>query len=302
MRRVLLATDGSKFAEHAAEFLSLLPRDGELGLTVVTVLEAPYINSRYPTLGSMQSAVKVQKARAEESLKRIEQIFDGAAVSLRSIVREGEPGVAIAQIAKEQAADLIVLGARGHSAVSRLLLGSTSDFVATHAHCSVLIVRPTKPLTSNQPLRVAIGYEETGPAQAALEEFIETPWGSRAEVDVVSVLSFVDGFLLDVDRDTAKSLANEESQSALDQLKQAGIEATAHLVEDDHVGEGLLVFAIERDCDLIVMGETPRNFLGRILLGSTSRYVLRHAPCSVWITRNRVVRGLDNRTRQATSP
>jgi nucleotide-binding universal stress UspA family protein len=182
-----------------------------------------------------------------------------------------------------------VLGARGHSRVDRLLLGSTSDFVATHAHCSVLAVRPRegKP---DHPLRIAIGYEETGPSQAAVEEFAEFRWGQRTELDVVSVVSFVDGFLNEivVDADAARKAANEAVQAALASLRDVAPQAEAHIVESDHIGEGLVLFAENHHCDLLVVGETPRNFLGRMLLGSVSRFVLRHAPCSVWITRNRV--------------
>ncbi len=45
--------------------------------------------------------------------------------------------------AADYKADVIVLGAIGHSAVFRILLGSTADYVANHASCSVLIARPS---------------------------------------------------------------------------------------------------------------------------------------------------------------
>ena len=40
--------------------------------------------------------------------------------------------------------------------------------------------------------------------------------------------------------------------------------------------------------DLLVIGEAQRSSLSRLLLGSTSRFVLRHAHCSVWVARNHV--------------
>jgi len=52
------------------------------------------------------------------------------------------------------------------------------------------------------------------------------------------------------------------------------------------VGEGLINFVEENGSDLMVVGETPHNALGRIVLGSVSRFALRHAPCSVWISRD----------------
>ena len=216
MKKILLATDGSKHAKNAARFIARLPHDDTIELTVLTVIEAPYVNRAYPTSEWILKIVEREKARAEETFKEIEQVFDGANVTLRHVVSEGDRGVSIVQLAKERAAELIVVGARGHSEVSRLLLGTTSDFVATHADCSVLVVRSPAHRESDQRLRIAIGYEETGPAQAALEEFSETQWGQQVDVDLVSVVSFVDGFLneLVVDAESAKNAAMQRVQKS----------------------------------------------------------------------------------------
>jgi nucleotide-binding universal stress UspA family protein len=61
------------------------------------------------------------------------------------------------------------------------------------------------------------------------------------------------------------------------------------LIEHEHIGNGLIKFVNDNQCDLIVVGETPQSTFGRALLGSVSRFVLRHAPCDVWIARNRSV-------------
>lgn len=47
----------------------------------------------------------------------------------------------ILEKAEEWDADLIVVGSQGQGALSRLLLGSVSQYLATHAKCSVMIVR-----------------------------------------------------------------------------------------------------------------------------------------------------------------
>jgi nucleotide-binding universal stress UspA family protein len=83
-----------------------------------------------------------------------------------------------------------------------------------------------------------------------------------------------------------KNAAEAAVKQATDQLRDVAPSAKSHLVECDHIGEGLVLFAEQHDCDLIVVGDTPHTVLGRVLLGSVSRFVLRHAPCSVWITRN----------------
>jgi nucleotide-binding universal stress UspA family protein len=54
----------------------------------------------------------------------------------------GRPEYAILEAAERERSDLVVVGSRGLSGVARVLVGSVSEYVATHAHCSVLVVRP----------------------------------------------------------------------------------------------------------------------------------------------------------------
>jgi nucleotide-binding universal stress UspA family protein len=58
---------------------------------------------------------------------------------------EGEPAEAILDAAVHWGADLIVVGSHGRSRVGRFLLGSVSDRVVRHAHCSVQVVRTATP-------------------------------------------------------------------------------------------------------------------------------------------------------------
>jgi nucleotide-binding universal stress UspA family protein len=290
MKKVLLASDGSSYAEEAAWFLSHLPHAEQLELYVLTVIQVPYGNPGYQKAGAMLECYEREKASAAEAFGRIEQMFAGADVALKHIVREGHRGQAIVDEAREQQVDLIILGARGRSTVRRLLLGSTSDFVATHAGCSVLVVRPTGIRESKRPIQIAFGYEDTMPAQAALEEFSEISWGSQADVQVLSVVSYVSAFLNEivVESEDIKNAATESVQQAAEQLCTVAPNSKPHLIERDHIGEALVEFVEDHKSDLVVVGETPHTFLGRVLLGSVSRFVLRHAPCSVWLMRNRV--------------
>jgi len=101
-------------------------------------------------------------------------------------------------------------------------------------------------------------------------------------------VSYVSAFLneLIVEVDEIREAARQSVGAAADRLRQVAPHTTSHLIECDHVGEGLINFVEENGSDLMVVGETPHNALGRIVLGSVSRFALRHAPCSVWISRD----------------
>jgi len=292
MRRVLLATDGSSFSEEAAWFLSHLPHTDRLDLTVITVLDDPSIARNRAATVYLKESIEREKAMANDAYQKIVQMFSGANATLSHVVKEGHRGETVIQVAEQVDADLILVGARGHSMVGRLLLGSTSDFVATHASCSVMVYRPTGLRKLSRPLKITIGFEESAPARAALEEFAEINWGRQTEVHVVSVVSHMSGFSNEVviDPKPITEFAKSKVVKAAKQLEPVAPNATSEVIASEHVGEGLVRFAENNECDLIVIGETPRSAIGRFLLGSFSRYVLRHAPCSVWISRTRVIR------------
>jgi nucleotide-binding universal stress UspA family protein len=56
-------------------------------------------------------------------------------------LREGDPATELVAAATESGTDLIVIGSRGHTGITRLVLGSVAHSILTHAHCSVLVVR-----------------------------------------------------------------------------------------------------------------------------------------------------------------
>ena len=60
---------------------------------------------------------------------------------MTQVVREGDPGLMIADYAADVQADLIVMPSHGYHGVKRLLLGSVAERVLRHANCPVLVLR-----------------------------------------------------------------------------------------------------------------------------------------------------------------
>ena len=82
-----------------------------------------------------------------------------------------------------------MLGAVGHSMVSRMLLGSVSDRVATHAKCSVLVVRPPgndRP-SNSPPKKIIVAFDDSEPSRESVNELMGIAWGRDTEVSVLSV-------------------------------------------------------------------------------------------------------------------
>jgi nucleotide-binding universal stress UspA family protein len=67
--------------------------------------------------------------------------------------------------------------------------------------------------------------------------------------------------------------------------QESGVEFTSELLQARATGPAIVDEAIERQVDLIVMGVTYRKRFGDFYLGQTTPYVLRNAPCRVWVAR-----------------
>ena len=135
LRRILLATDGSKFSEKALHFLSTKLRAEGWNATggappevtvvhVMAYLKDPQIKD---TAGKL-----VQRCGA--TLQEAGYVVD-------EICRLGNPADEILNVASERHVDLIVTGAKGLGAIARFLLGSVSTRIVQHSSCSVLVVR-----------------------------------------------------------------------------------------------------------------------------------------------------------------
>lgn len=292
--KVIIATDGSEDAIRAARFFSRLPHDQPLDVTVVTVLDPPDVSISTPSSTWYPEFLEQQLEMAEASCARVAEMFEGADATVRTVKPQGHAGNTIVQQAATDRADLIVIGAKGHSAIGRMFLGSVSQFVATHADCSVLVVRPVdQQLEGEESLRVTIAYDASEPSESAVQEFTQFGWTGNVFVQILSVIREFRAFRQDLVpaalEHTAeqRAAAREKADQVVLQLKKRRIHAAAEVTSAEHVGEAIVAYANEIRSELVVLGNTGRSLIPRLLLGSVSTYVLRHAKQSVWIVRRR---------------
>ena len=159
---ILLATDGSEGAEHAARAAIDLSKRTEAKLHAAHA-RVPLPHFAYPSLVSARYHPPYEEGARrilDEQVGRIEQA--GGTVSGAHLV-EGRPADAILDLAERIGADLIVVGSRGLGSIKSLLIGSVSLGVVHHADRPVLVVRGG----SWPPARVVIGEDLSEEARDA---------------------------------------------------------------------------------------------------------------------------------------
>jgi nucleotide-binding universal stress UspA family protein len=134
--KILVAYDGSEAAGRAIERAGQIALRGGNAVTVISVV--PLQASGPRSAGPVLSGDVVEHGRElDEAVAKLKAL----GVEAQRIEAVGHVAESIVDEADRGGFELIVVGSRGHHAVARFLLGSTSTRVVTHAHCDVLVVR-----------------------------------------------------------------------------------------------------------------------------------------------------------------
>jgi nucleotide-binding universal stress UspA family protein len=299
LAKILLATDSSPEAANAARMAITLSRSlgGELHVVYVGVAPSAYAAAESEILDYefwkelREFAHNEASQSVEEEVRKIE----GAGGKVEMVhVAVGHPESEILRIAEEMKVDLVVVGSRGLGPLRRALLGSVSESVVRHAHCSVLVVRGQGRDGGYLPGRILLALDGSKGAGEAERSAVEISAATGSVLDIVRVLKaeryrpypgpeYWEGWEADLERSKrqVEAFLDERARS----LREEGVEVgEAHLAIGDP-DEEIVMFAEDAHADLIVVGSRGLGRLRRALLGSVSDSVVRHAHGPVLVVR-----------------
>ncbi len=194
----------------------------------------------------------------------------GAGITVVEAVRTGGAADEILAQAKEDGADLVVAGARGHVRLGAFVLGSVSEALVERSACPVLIVRG-EGWAAAPTVLVGIGPEDS--PERLGDAVLKLPLLQGTQIVAVAVMDSEDG-------DQSERLAAHLSANS------AGHTVDSRSLTGDVAGE-LVETATAISADLIVTGARARHGMrARLGLGSVSRAIVRRAGCSVLVVRS----------------
>ncbi|BDZ70721.1 universal stress protein [Methanobacterium petrolearium] len=144
--KILLPTDGSKFAEKAAQHAIWIASKSNAEIIVLNVIET----SSLVGLPAEDLIVKIKEMLKEEGRRSLEKIsemvtesekesnIEDIKITLKS--EEGSPADSILKTIEKEDIDLVVMGTSGKHGLDRFLLGSVTEKVVRSAKCPVLSV------------------------------------------------------------------------------------------------------------------------------------------------------------------
>jgi nucleotide-binding universal stress UspA family protein len=286
---ILVATDFSAHARHAAARAARLAHDTHSALTLMHVLPAQPVTKVRKWLGA--SSAREQKV-CDEARRQLCQL----ASELTSVRRvefdiEAAAGSApdeIVRAAERVDARLLVLGARGAGFLRRLVLGTTSQRLLRRTNRPVLVVRQTP----HRPYRrVLVAVDFSPQSRHAL--ILATRVAPNAKLVILTVFQVpfegrlrfagVDDATFEIYRRRARAralrrlraLAHEAGLSPSQwELCVAEGDASRRIVEQEQ----------SRNCDLVVLAPHGQSAAADLLLGSVTRHVLAEGNVDVLLS------------------
>jgi len=144
--KILLAVDDSEYSTAAVNEVAKRPWPGSSSVKILKVVE-PLPLGVEPWVGGSEGLDELDtelKKRANSLIKKTIERLKKNDLKVQSVIRHGSAASKIVEEAESWAADLIVVGSHGYSAIERLFLGSVAMSVVSHAPCSVEVVRSKK--------------------------------------------------------------------------------------------------------------------------------------------------------------
>jgi nucleotide-binding universal stress UspA family protein len=288
--RVLFATDLSPASDLALDCIAGWKGLG-LRLSHVTIAHV------HAGAGSMENALRVEHA---PKLERQAQHVREAGVSASWRLEFGVPYLNIERIAREEGAELVVLGSHGASWVREVWLGSIADAILRHVQLPVMVIKVNRliGLPREQYIcdslfsralaslfgRALVATDFSPDSDAAIAFARKLAERSTGELHLLHVQEYSQIFphlasrLDEFNREDAGRL-----EALAGELRAAGALEVSIEVRTDHAVTGILAAIEAWRPRLVVVGRHGRGKGGRRLIGSTSHDVARESPAPVLV-------------------
>jgi nucleotide-binding universal stress UspA family protein len=289
-RSVAVGIDGSTSALRAVRWAAGIAVRDRVPLRLVHTYElALGLPAGITEEKSLLTALRTQGQRCIDEARDIAAQVDPA---LPVEVVLAAASAAETLLRESATASMLALGTRRLSALTGLLVGSTSVAVAGHADCPVVVVRGADPdAAPRETGPVVVGVDATAVSDSAIA--FAFPEASVRKAELVAVHAWSESVF-------ESALAASRGQLDLAACRQEARDTLAARMvgwqekypdvrvqqEVVHDRPGRALSHHSHSAQLTVVGRRGRGAFPSLVLGSTSQYLLHHARCPVAVTRN----------------
>jgi nucleotide-binding universal stress UspA family protein len=276
--RLLVGVDDRDGGRDAIELARVL---GAGSAVVVSIIQSGPLPLEYGELSeseALEAAPLLVEARAK---------LAGVELELRGFAGGSPPGI-LTTIAEGDSFDAIVVGSPHRGAFGRVMIGSVATSLLNGAPTAVAVAPRGYGRRERGPLRtIAVGCDGSPESQLALKRAEQLARAQRATIEILTVVAppiaapvpapvvgggaYMPYSVPDPDRILVKAINSVDQALAVEGRRLDGVPAA------------MLSRACVEGVDLLVLGSRGYGPLARTLLGSTSRELVKKAPCPVLV-------------------
>jgi len=264
--RILLATDRSNYSEGAIREAIRFSKICSSKLYVMTVVE---IIADGET--STQDVEASMEAEARKHLDGVKEQARQEGVACETFISYGDPHRNIIEEAAKRKIDLIFMGRRGTTGLSKLLMGEVAAKVVGNAECKVVVV-PRAAVIG--PRNVLIATDGSGHSIAAVEEGISI--AKKCDSSIIALSSARNNDELGAAKANVDKVIETAKKEGIPVDGITPIGRSYNLIIETAEGRGV---------DLIVMGIPVKGAVKKIFTGSATEQVIGKAGCAVLIVK-----------------
>ncbi|RJQ47137.1 MAG: universal stress protein [Nitrospiraceae bacterium] len=135
-KKILLATDGSKYSNSAALKAIEFAKSYGGELRVISVVDVPA-----EFYAEAPKAVEDLIRKAREFVASVKKMAEASGIAAETFIGEGEAYQVLTDFAKKENASVIVMGSHGRTGLRKFIMGSVTEKVIGYSSCPVLIVK-----------------------------------------------------------------------------------------------------------------------------------------------------------------
>jgi nucleotide-binding universal stress UspA family protein len=271
-RNVFIGVDGSPTGRDAIALASALA-EPDARLTLAHVHPGGLTPHRASNL-EFDAAMRVDAQRLLEA----EREATGVGADLISISAPSV-GRGLHALAEEHAADLLVVGSTSRGLAGRVLVGDDTRASLNGAPCAVAVAPLGYVARLGGFFRIGVGYDFSGESQAALEVARALASRDGSKLSALHVVPLPTAGYLAPMPGTWGEILEADREAA--QQKVASLEGVEARAVYGSFSEELAVFG--SSLDLLVVGSRSYGPVRRLVFGSTSSRLARHARCPLLV-------------------
>ncbi|NWF75262.1 MAG: universal stress protein [Nitrospirae bacterium] len=275
--KVLLTTDSSPFSSGAEREAINLAKRFNSELYILSVIET---NPEFTALAP--GILEKLEEKTKNLLSKIRQRAEKEGVKSEIVIREAEePYKIIIDEAQKRKCEIIIMGRRGRTGITRFLMGSVTARTVGLSPLNVLIVpRAARVEFKN----IGVATDASRFSEAATKEAIQLAVETGANLYAIAVIT--PGAAPERIKESEDTLMRISSE-----CKKKGIRVEKELVKNkphERIYEAILEYAKRQKADLIVLGSHGRTGIQKLLMGSIAERVIGHADTAVLVVKTAV--------------